>query len=257
MIDATDICRRRGGLNGVSVACPSGAITAILGPNGAGKSTLLDVLAGRSHPDSGNVRMAGRSIDSWPTLALAMHRAFLQQSADVAFPIRVWNLVALGRAPYGSLQDIEHNDQAIEESLRLTDTWVMRERVYQQLSGGERQRVQLARVLAQIWRPSERAAESRMLLLDEPTASLDPGHRLSVMRVLRQRADQGIGVVIALHDLNDALHFADHVILLRRGQLEAAGPPRQALNSQRLTAVYGTKAEIGKMPDGRSVIFFG
>jgi iron complex transport system ATP-binding protein len=96
-----------------------------------------------------------------------------------------------------------------------------------------------------------------MLLLDEPTASLDPGHRLAVMRVLRQLADQGIGVVIALHDLNDALHFADQVILLQRGQLDIAGPPRRVLEPARLTRVYDTKVDLGEMPDGRGVIFFG
>jgi len=257
MIIAKDIYRRQGGLSGVSLRAMTGAVTAVLGPNGAGKSTLLDVLAGRSMADSGTVGFNDRSISSWPAQELARSRAFLPQSAEVAFPIRVRDLVALGRSPYRSLPEMTLDGLAIETALRQTDAWVLRDRVYQRLSGGERQRVQLARVIAQVWRPVGRDSEPRMLLLDEPTASLDPGHRLAVMRLLRDLAGGGIGIVIALHDLNDALRFADHAVLLKGGRLHDQGSPQSVLTSEALARVYEAPTEIVAAVDGRPVVIFG
>lgn len=257
MIAARDIHRRQGGLGGLSIAAAAGAVTAVLGPNGAGKSTLLDILAGRSRADSGTVSFADRPLASWLAQELARQRAFLPQNAEVAFPIRVRDLVALGRSPYRMSADIRLDSQAIEMALRQTDAAHLRDRVYQRLSGGERQRVQLARVIAQIWRPAERSDEPRMLLLDEPTASLDPGHRLTVMRLLRDLAGGGIGIVIALHDLNDALRFADHVVLLKRGRLHDQGPPQSVLTSAALREVYEAPVEIITAASGDAVVVFG
>lgn len=257
MIVAKDIHRRQGNLSGLSLVAATGALTAVLGPNGAGKSTLLDVLAGRSKPDSGTICFNDRPIASWPAQELARHRAFLPQSAEVAFPIRVHDLVALGRSPYRMSSDSRLDGQAIETALCQTDAWHLRDRVYQRLSGGERQRVQLARVIAQLWRPAERIVEPRMLLLDEPTASLDPGHRLAVMQLLRDLASDGIGVVIALHDLNDALRFADQAVLLKRGRLHDQGRAQSVLTSAALAEVYEAPTEIVTADSGRPVVIFG
>jgi iron complex transport system ATP-binding protein len=256
MISARNIHRRIGGLSDISLEVPAGACTAIIGPNGAGKSTLLDVLAGRTQADSGSVTFGRKPIADWAAVELACRRAFLPQSLEVAFPIRVMDLVMLGRSPYHGKSSGRVDRAAAETALRLTDAWPLRDRSYQRISGGERQRVQLARVIAQIWRPQDQDGEPRMLLLDEPTASLDPGHRLAVMRLLRDLTIAGIGVVIALHDLNDAARFADRVILLHQGRILSEGGPEAAMQAEVLTAAYGAEAQIIRTADATPVIVF-
>jgi iron complex transport system ATP-binding protein len=256
MIRARNIIRRIGGLSDVSLDVPPGAITAIIGPNGAGKSTLLDVLAGRSRADSGDVHFGGRPIAGWAPVELACRRAFLPQSLEVAFPIRVMDLVMLGRSPYHGRSSRREDRAAAETALRLTDAWHLRERSYQRISGGERQRVQLARVIAQVWRPQQQDGEPRMLLLDEPTASLDPGHRLAVMRLLRDLTISGIGVALALHDLNDAARFADRVVLLHQGRIVSEGGPEAAMQAEVLSSAYGAEAQVIRMADAAPVIVF-
>jgi iron complex transport system ATP-binding protein len=256
MISARNIRRRIGGLDDISLDVPAGACTAIIGPNGAGKSTLLDVIAGRSRADSGSVQFGGKPIADWAPVALACRRAFLPQSLEVAFPIRVMDLVMLGRSPYHGKVSAQEDRAAAETALRLTDAWHLRDRSYQRISGGERQRVQLARVIAQIWRPAKQDGAPRMLLLDEPTASLDPGHRLGVMRLLRDLTISGIGVVLALHDLNDAARFADRVILLHQGRILSEGGPEDAMQAAVLSAAYGAEAQIIRTADAAPVIVF-
>lgn len=254
MITAEAICRRQGGLRDITLGLEGAKVTAVIGSNGAGKSTLLEVLSGRKRADSGHVAIRGRSVDLWPARDLARQRAFLPQSSDVAFDIQVYNLVALGRAPYTS-EGREVNEMAVDAALRLAQAWHLRERSYHQLSGGERQRVQLARAIAQIWRPKV-TEEPRILILDEPTASLDPGHRLSVMRVLRDLAQAGIAVLLALHDLNDALRFADHVLLLHQGRLLAFGRPSDVLKPRLLAEAYAAEVDMMMASDGMPVILF-
>jgi iron complex transport system ATP-binding protein len=256
MISARHISRRIGGLSDISLEVPAGACTAIIGPNGAGKSTLLDVLAGRSQADSGSVAFGGEPIADWAPVELACRRAFLPQSLEVAFPIRVMDLVMLGRSPYHGRSPAREDRAATETALRLTDAWHLRDRSYQRISGGERQRVQLARVIAQIWRKPSEDGEPRMLLLDEPTASLDPGHRLAVMRLLRDLTIAGIGVVLAMHDLNDAARFADRVVLLHHGRIISEGGPEDAMQAEVLTAAYGAEAQIIRAADTAPVIVF-
>ncbi len=256
MITARNIRRRIGGLDDISLDVPAGSCTAIIGPNGAGKSTLLDLLAGRSRADSGTVTFGGRPIADWAAVDLATRRAFLPQSLEVAFPIRVMDLVRLGRSPYHGRTAAQDDRAAAETALRLTDAWHLRDRSYQRISGGERQRVQLARVIAQIWRPAQQDGEPRMLLLDEPTASLDPGHRLAVMRLLRDLTMAGIGVVLAMHDLNDAARFADRVVLLHQGRILSEGGPEDAMQAEVLTSAYGAEAQIIHTADAAPVIVF-
>jgi len=256
VIEARNLSRWIGGLEDISLDVPAGACTAIIGPNGAGKSTLLDLLAGRSTADRGSVCFGGKPVADWTPLELARQRAFLPQSLEVAFPIQVIDLVLLGRAPYHGQASVREDGAAAETALRLTDAWHLKDRSYQRISGGERQRVQLARVIAQLWRPAQQDGTPRMLLLDEPTASLDPGHRLAVMRLLRDLTMAGIGVVIALHDLNDALRFADRVVLLHRGRVLAQGAPEATMQAESLTSAYGAEAQIIRTADAEPVVVF-
>jgi iron complex transport system ATP-binding protein len=256
VIVATDIHRRQGGLAGISLTISAGVMTAIIGPNGAGKSTLLDLIAGRTRLDRGEIAFGGVAIADWSPLDLARRRAFLPQNPEVAFQVRVRDLVALGRSPYHGTAGALVDAPAIETALKMTDAWHLRDRLYHRISGGERQRVQLARVIAQLWRPPQAEGPARCLMLDEPTASLDPGHRLAVMRLLRGLVEDGIGVVIALHDLNDAARFADAVVLMERGCIIGRGAPQSVLQAETLSAAYGAEAELLRAGDGRTTIVF-
>ncbi|MDY0870351.1 ATP-binding cassette domain-containing protein [Dongia rigui] len=253
MIVADRIFRRAGGLRDLSFALGSGGVTAIIGANGAGKSTLLEILAGRKKADAGRVIFADREIGDWDVRMLARQRAFLPQSADVAFDVAVDDLVALGRAPYPE-EGAAAEAEAVEASLISAQAGHLSGRRYHRLSGGERQRVQLARALAQVWRRNE--GEPRLLILDEPTASLDPGHRLSIMRMLRGLSASGVTVLLALHDLNDAARFADHVLLLHEGRLLASGRPYEVLTPDLLAEAYGAEVDMMTAADGAAVILF-
>lgn len=253
MIVADRIFRRAGGLRDLTFSLGNGGVTAVIGANGAGKSTLLEILAGRKKPDSGRVIFADREIGDWDVRMLARQRAFLPQSADVAFDVDVEDLVALGRAPYpeeGAIAEAE----AVEAALVLAQARHLGGRRYHRLSGGERQRVQLARALAQVWRRS--GGEPRLLILDEPTASLDPGHRLAIMRMLRGLSAGGLNVLLALHDLNDAMRFADQILLLHEGRLLASGRPHEVMTSSSLAEAYAADVEMMTASDGAPVILF-
>jgi iron complex transport system ATP-binding protein len=254
MIAARDIHRRAGGLGGISLTLESAAVTAVIGANGAGKSTLLEVLAGRKRSDSGTVTIDGRPLAAWPPEALGRRRAFLPQSCEIAFDIAVEDLVALGRAPYHG-EDPALTAKAVAAGLSLAQVAHLGRGTYRRLSGGERQRVQLARAIAQIWRAGADATP-RLLILDEPTASLDPGHRLSVMRLLRDLKAEGVGVLLALHDLNDAARFADRILLLHRGRTLGLGTPAEVLTPDLLRTAYAAEVETVAAADGHPVFVF-
>lgn len=254
MIIADKIFRRAGGLRDLSFTLGSAGITAVIGANGAGKSTLLEVLAGRKQADSGRVVFADKALGDWDVRMLARRRSFLPQSAEVAFDIGVDDLVALGRAPYPD-EGAAVEAEAVDASLLLAQARHLAGRRYHRLSGGERQRVQLARTIAQVWRRNA-DGEPRLLILDEPTASLDPGHRLAIMRMLRGLTAGGVNVLLAMHDLNDALRFADHVLLLHEGRLLASGPPQEVMTSSLLAQAYAAEVEMMTASDGAAVIHF-
>jgi len=244
MMAARDITLRRGGhllLDAVSLSVRPGAVVALVGPNGAGKSTLLRVMTGEWRPDAGMAAFAGRALAEWAPLALARRRAVVGQQARIVFPMTVTEIVALGRLPWhGTPQGAATSEPALVAAA-LLGAGVPRmlwQRRYDTLSGGEQQRVQMARALAQI----EAAPGPVALLLDEPTASLDPGHAAALLRCLRALAHgRGAAVLVVLHDLNQAGFVADRVALLHDGRVMAEGPPADVLSAERLEALYGVQ----------------
>lgn len=227
-------------LDQVSVAIQPGRVHAVLGPNGAGKSTLLKLLSGEQRCNQGEVLLEDRKITDWTHLERARRRAVLPQSENLGFDFTVRQVVSLGRMPC-VLQTPTRENEIIDSALDATGVSHLGNRIYPTLSGGERMRVQLARVLAQIW---EAPAHPRYLLLDEPTASLDLAHQHSCLRIARQFAAEGTGVLLVLHDPNLALSYADEVTLLCSGQITAQGEPGQVLTRDNLERVYGVKIEI-------------
>lgn len=222
-------------LHAVSLALGPRCLVGLIGPNGAGKSTLLRCLLNLQRPSAGRVLLDGREVAQVPRRDLARRIGYLPQGQQVHWPLQVRHLVALGRlphlAPFARLAP--RDAEAVERALARADVAHLADRVATGLSGGERARVLLARALA---------ADTPILLADEPVTSLDPAHQLQVMELLRGLASEGRLVVAVLHDLALAARFCDRLVLLHRGRLLADGPPAAVLVPEMLHRAYGILA---------------
>jgi iron complex transport system ATP-binding protein len=222
-------------LSGIDLAVRAGEVLALVGPNGAGKSTLLAALAADLPPDGGEVRICGRDARAWPPAELALRRSVLPQSAGLAFPFPVGEVVRMGRAPWAGTGREDEDDAVVARALAVTETTAFAGRPFPALSGGERARVALARVLAQ---------QAPLLLLDEPTAALDLRHQELVLRLCRERAEAGDAVVVVLHDLGLAAAYADRAAVLHEGRVVADGAPAEVFEAGLLTRVYRQAVEV-------------
>jgi iron complex transport system ATP-binding protein len=249
MLHARDLHVEIGGtaiLQGVDFTAAPGAVTAIVGPNGSGKTTLLRALTGEIAAQGG-LRLDDTPIDPRNAAALAARRGVLPQSSRLAFPFTVAEVVGMGQLA-GRFAD---RPGLVARALDRVGLRHMAGRIHQDLSGGEQQRVQLARVLAQIWEPAG-AAGPNWLFLDEPVASLDIGQQLAVMRIARDFARQGGGVVAVMHDLNLTAMVADAVCVLAAGRVAATGAPREVLTSEILSRVYDCDLRVSTAPAGEA-----
>lgn len=228
----------------VNFTARPGEVTAIVGPNGSGKSTLLRAVAG-DLPHGGSITLNGQPINAMPLWHLAELRAVLPQSASLAFPFTVREVVRLGLI--GLLATLPHRAALVDAALARVGLAGYAGRYFGELSGGEAQRVQLARVLLQVWNPVE-AGIPRWLILDEPVASLDIGHQLVIMRLAQDFARAGGGVIAVMHDLNLTAMFADAVALMQQGRVLAAGPIAEVFTDARLSKAYGCALRINTAP---------
>ena len=229
----------RSAVDGVSLEVPRGARLSILGPNGSGKTTLLKLLGGILAPSSGEVTLDGRSMRQLGRHAVARRIAMVPQDTHPAFDYTALELVLMGRHPHlGAFEVEDADDVAIAESaLRATGTLDFMCRPFSTLSGGERQRVVIASALAQ---------QPELLLLDEPTASLDPGFQVEIAELLlRLHRERGLGFVLSTHDLNLAASLCDTLVLMQGGVLVASGPVQDVLTPDHVASIYGIRAEIG------------
>ena len=231
-------------LRNISLEVEAGKVTAIVGPNGAGKSSLLKVLTGDMAPTSGQVQLNHCALAQWPLLHRAQILAVLPQHSLLDFPFTASEVVALGRIPHqtGVIKDTE----IVAQALDLVDASYLQKRLYTQMSGGERQRVQLARVLAQIWQPSDHGEQ--FLILDEPTSAFDLSHQKLTLDIVRQLANRGVGVVMVVHDLNLAARCADNLVVFNGGVIAAQGQPEQVLTESLIKEVFDVEAIIGQHP---------
>ena len=229
----------------VDLRIEGGETVAIVGPNGAGKSTLLRVLSGDLHATRGSVRLRQRDLDSYTPRQLALHRAMLSQHVSVTFPFTVEEIVYMGAGDSSRAAAQPFADAALHE-VGLAD---FRNRKLPTLSGGEQQRAHLARVLVQL-ACGEAVHGPGLLLLDEPTSSLDLRHQIDLVEITRRRAREGTAVVAVLHDLNLAMHFADRVIVLHHGAVAIDGEPRKMMTAEVMRRVFEVDATIQHIDAG-------
>jgi iron complex transport system ATP-binding protein len=225
-------------LHDINLDVPRASLTGLLGPNGCGKTTLLKLLSGVIRPDSGTVTLDGNPLAGIGRRQVARQIAVVPQETHPAFDFSVMEMVLMGRHPHlGRFQLEGPDDFAIaRESLIATGTDHLVDRVYQTLSGGEKQRVVIASALAQ---------SPDILLLDEPTASLDLGYQLEVASLLwRLNRERGVTMVLATHDLNLAASLCDTLVLLRDGRVLAHGPTRDVLTAAAVRQLYGVDADV-------------
>jgi iron complex transport system ATP-binding protein len=225
--------RDRDVLRDVDLDAPGGELVALVGPNGAGKSTLLKVLAGLLRPTAGSVTIGGADVLAMDRAAVARHVAVVPQIFETLFPFTVREIVALGRtARLGALGLMGSADaRAVTRALEELGSADLADRRIDRISGGERQRAVLAMALAQ---------EAEVLLLDEPTAHLDPAHqRASLEHVARLSRERGLATVAVLHDLNLASALATRVVVMADGAVVRDGDPRDVITAALVADVFG------------------
>lgn len=219
-------------IEGLDLAIDATKITAIIGANGCGKSTLLSALAGILHPRQGEVFVDDADIKTLPRRALAKRLAFLPQQPHAPEELTVRRIVSHGRfAHRGRFAGLSDADNAaIDEAMSITRTDKFADRAFHQLSGGEKQRVWLAMTLAQT---------PETLLLDEPTSYLDIGFQFELLDLLKHlNATKGLGIVMVLHDINQASWYADRIVAIRKGEIVADGPPADVVCADTIQKLF-------------------
>jgi iron complex transport system ATP-binding protein len=225
-------------LDGVSMFVRRGGLVGVLGPNGAGKSTLLRLMSGTRQPSNGRVWLEDRPLDAIPRRELARRIAVVPQETHLAFDYTVLEMVLMGRHPHLGVFEVEGPADlaAAREALGATGTAHLADRDFATLSGGEKQRVIIAAALAQA---------SDMMLLDEPTASLDLGYQLELAGLLhRLNQERGMTMVVSTHDLNLAASLCRELVLLKGGRVIAAGPIAEVLTPDSISALYDVDADV-------------
>jgi iron complex transport system ATP-binding protein len=229
-------------LNAISFSVQEGEFFIILGPNGSGKTTLVRTISGSLRLKRGQMEILGRPIGSYSGKALARSVAVVTQTPPADVPFTVAEVVLMGRSPHLSLLAIEKRQdlESAERAMSFTNVQHLAERRCNQLSAGERQRVFIARAICQ---------QPRIIVLDEPTASLDLAHQIHVMDLLeRLRNEEGVTIIMVSHDLNLAAMYADRLMLLKGGGVVSLGKPEEVLTFQTLERVYGCVLLVDENP---------
>lgn len=230
-------------LRQVELTVAMGEFLVIIGPNGTGKTSLLKAVAGLL-PVAGDIEILGQPLAAYGRRHLARELAVVPQLTPTDFPFSVAETVLLGRSPHLGLLELEGDEdrRLAGRAMEFTEVAHLSDRRLDELSGGERQRVIIARAICQ---------QPRLILLDEPTASLDPAHQVRIMDLLEQlRREQGMTVVMVSHDLNLAAMYGGRLALMNEGRIVAIGTPAEVLTVAQLEACYGCRMEVVRTEPG-------
>jgi iron complex transport system ATP-binding protein len=223
-------------LNGISLAVEAGEFAGLIGANGSGKTTLLRLLLGLL-PASGEVWLCGDPLESLNRREIAKRATMVSQETRIDFAFTAREIVAMGRTPYLGRFTPERaiDREAIAHAMRETGTKELAKRPVTEISGGERQRIHLARALAQ---------ETRVILLDEPTANLDLAHQYEALELVREFTQSGGAALAAIHDLSLAARFCDRLLLLSEGKIVAVGSPAEVITESNLAHHFALRARV-------------
>ena len=236
-------------VDGIDLSVGNGEMVAIVGPNGAGKSTLLRLLSGDLQLTQGRIELKQADLRSYSASQLATHRATLSQHVNVTFPFTVEEIVRMGAGDMG----IAAAHPLVEAAMDEVAVRPLRGRQLPTLSGGEQQRTHFARVLVQL-ACGEALHGPGLLLLDEPTSSLDLRHQIELVEIASRRARNGTAVIAILHDLNLAVRFASRIIVIHRGAVAADGRPAQTITDGLIRKVFEVCVDIQHHGDGSPVL---
>ncbi len=231
-------------LRDLSFSVLAGEFFIVIGPNGSGKTTLMKVIAGIAGRTSGSVKIQGRKMGSYGRKAFARKIAYVPQMTTLDFPFTVMELVLMGRSPYLGIFGVEGREdrETATRALAFAGIEHLSHRRFNRLSGGECQRVFIARAICQ---------NPEIMLLDEPTASLDMAHQVRIMDVMeRLKKEKGITVMMVSHDLNLAAMYGDRLLLLKGGVVARMGEPQAVLTADVLKAAYGCDLLLDRNPMG-------
>jgi len=231
-------------LEDVSFSVQQGDFFIIIGPNGSGKTTLLKCISGILKHPTGTLEVSGTRIQNYSRKSLARSIAMVPQMAPADFPFTVTELVLMGRSPHLGILGVEHEKDLniADQAMDFTGVASLAHRKVDQLSGGERQRVMVARAICQ---------EPEIILLDEPTASLDLAHQLRVMDLMeRLREERKVTILMVSHDINLAALYGNRLMLLKEGHVVSIGSPAEVLTFQTLEEAYGCPLLVDKSPLG-------
>ena len=224
-------------LHDINVSVPVGKITTLIGPNGCGKSTLLRSMIGYIHSPRECVTILGKPLQSYSQSELARQMAFLPQVPNMPKDMTVEELVYCGRYPYQTWKNTAKEDREIVDyALGITKTDHLRYQLIPSLSGGERQRVWIAMALAQ---------QPKLLVLDEPTTYLDINHQLEIMELLKRlNEEQGLTVLMVLHELTQAVQYSHHMAIIKEGHLVTSGETKSIISDDLFKQVFSVDVQI-------------
>jgi iron complex transport system ATP-binding protein len=229
-------------LEDVFITSGAGECIGIIGPNGSGKSTLLKAMSKIIRPAAGSVVLSGRDLASIPRDELARNMAVVSQDTLSDFEFTCLDIVLMGRNPHMKRFAVESRKdyEIAETSMKLTSTWHLKDRMFNELSGGERQRVVIARALTQ---------EPSVLLLDEPVSHLDINHQIEILELVdRLKKTRGLLVIMVIHDLNLAARYCDRLILLSHRTVQAAGTPAEVLTREHIRNAFNADVLVRRHP---------
>ena len=232
----------------VDLVVPEGGVTALVGPNGAGKSTLLTMIGRLMGMDAGTIAIAGHDVASTPSKTLARIVSILRQENHFVTRLTVRQLVGFGRFPYSKGRLTRADEEIVSRAIDFLDLRDLEARYLDELSGGQRQRAYVAMVLAQ---------DTDVILLDEPLNNLDMRHAVQMMKHLRRAAEElGRTIVVVLHDINFAGHYADRICAMKGGRVVEFGTPAEIMRDEVLTRVFDTPVRVIEGPAGPLAVYY-